>query len=89
MVSVFPSPHPSGLDHRPLGMGLEGMPAQEESRIQEYSNWLQFHRLWGSLPDLARKELARSLHLLRVEAGTLIYREGQSSLGLYLLKWGP
>ncbi|APD47155.1 MULTISPECIES: cyclic nucleotide-binding domain-containing protein [unclassified Synechococcus] len=69
-------------------MGLEGMPAQEESRIQEYSNWLQFHRLWGQLPDLARKELARSLHLLRVEAGTLIYREGQSSLGLYLLKWG-
>ena len=42
----------------------------------------------GLLPEPARQDLARSLHLLKVKPGTLIYREGQPSLGLYLLKWG-
>jgi len=33
---VFPQPHRSGLDHRPryVGIGVEGMPAKQESRIR-------------------------------------------------------
>jgi len=69
-------------------MGLEGLPPNDLALIEERCNWLRFHRLWGLLPEPARQDLARSLHLLKVKPGTLIYREGQPSLGLYLLKWG-
>ncbi len=69
-------------------MGLEGLPPKDFALIEACFNWLRFHRLWGQLPEPAQQDLARSLHLLKVEPGTLIYREGQPSLGLYLLKWG-
>lgn len=69
-----------------MGMHRSGLPAQNKGRIEECLNWLQFHRLWGELPDPARQELARSLQSLWVEAGTAIYREDESSAGLYLLK---
>lgn len=88
MISLPHSLSPVDLDHHPLGTGLEGLPADDLALIEACCNWLRFHRLWGQLPEPARQDLARSLHLLKVEPGTLIYREGQPSLGLYLLKWG-
>lgn len=69
-------------------MGLEGVPPDDLVLVEERRNWLRFHRLWGQLPEPAQLDLARSLHLLKVAPGRLIYREGQPSLGLYLLKWG-
>jgi hypothetical protein len=57
----------------PLGEGLEGLPHLNLDVAEECGNWLKFHRLWGQLPDRALQDIARSLHLFKVEAGTIIY----------------
>lgn len=72
----------------PLGAGLDGLPIADKAAVEECCNWLKFHRLWGQLPDLALQDIARSLHLLKVEPRTSIYQTNQPAIGLYLLKWG-
>jgi transcriptional regulator with AAA-type ATPase domain len=72
----------------PLGEGLEGLPHPDLDATEECCNWLRFHRLWGQLPDRTLQDIARSLHLLKVEAGTIIYQANQPAIGLYLMKWG-
>ncbi len=54
----------------------------------ECSDWLGFHRVWGQLSAEALQAIAHSLQTFRVEPQTLIYQEGQTPIGLYLIKWG-
>jgi polyferredoxin/CRP-like cAMP-binding protein len=56
--------------------------------ILERSNWLSFHRVWGVLGNESLQAIAQSLHCLSVEPGTELYQQGQTPIGLYLLKWG-
>ena len=72
----------------PLSPDGHGTGNQDKQAILECSNWLSFHRVWGELHDQTLQEIAQSLQLLKVSSGTEIYREGQSPVGLYLLKWG-
>ncbi len=88
MVSTLDSPSTLPIKCSPLGAGLDGLPIPDADTAEECCNWLKFHRLWGQLPDLALQDIARSLHLLKVEPGTLIYQMDQPVIGLYLLKWG-
>ncbi len=88
MVTLSPPSPTVDLEDPPLGMGLEGLPDQDLALFEEWCNWLQFHRLWGQLSESVRQDLARSLHLLKVKPGTVIYREGQPAIGIYLVKWG-
>ncbi|MEH1866312.1 MAG: cyclic nucleotide-binding domain-containing protein [Nostoc sp.] len=88
MVSTLSSPSTLPVECPPLGTGLDGLPLADTSASEECCNWLRFHRFWGQLPDIALQDIARSLHPLKVEAGTLIYQTNQSAIGLYLLKWG-
>jgi CRP-like cAMP-binding protein len=60
----------------------------EEREILECGQWLGFHRVWGRLPEETLQAIARSCQRLRVEVGSVIYQEGQTPIGLYLLKWG-
>ncbi len=71
-----------------MGAGLEGLPPLDLDVVEECGNWLRFHRLWGQLSDRALQDIARSLHLLKVEADTIIYQANQPAIGLYLMKWG-
>ncbi|MGK7902491.1 MAG: sigma 54-interacting transcriptional regulator [Hormoscilla sp.] len=59
-----------------------------EEQILECVDWLSFHRIWGQLSDDAIEAIARSLQLLKIPLETEIYRQEQSAVGLYLLKWG-
>lgn len=56
--------------------------------IADLSHWLSFHRIWGRLSAPVLAAIARSLQGFCVEPQTLIYQEGQTPIGLYLLKWG-
>lgn len=87
MVSIINSPSLSSLVPT-LGAGIEGLPQLELDAESEYVNWLRFDRLWGQLGDRALQDIARSLHLFKVEAGTIIYQADQPVIGLYLMKWG-
>ncbi|MFB2836078.1 sigma 54-interacting transcriptional regulator [Floridanema evergladense] len=60
----------------------------EEQVIAEYSSWLGSQEIWGSLPANVREAIARSLHSFQVEPETPIYQQGQTPIGLYLLKLG-
>jgi transcriptional regulator with AAA-type ATPase domain len=71
-----------------LGTGIEGLPKLDELAIADSSNWLKEHRLWGELPERVLQDIARSLHLLKVEAGTPIYYSDRPVIGLYLLQSG-
>ena len=71
-----------------LGAGIESLPAPDLDVVVEWCDWLRFHRLWGQLPDYALQDIARSLYLFKVEAGTLIYQTHEPAIGLYLIKWG-
>ncbi|WP_231948360.1 hypothetical protein [Phormidesmis priestleyi] len=55
--------------------------AVDDSVIEEWRNWLSFHRLWGQLPADVLTAIAQSLQCFRVEPQTLIYQEGQKTLG--------
>lgn len=72
----------------PVGAGLDGLPIADTAAVEECCHWLKFHRFWGQLPDLALQDIARSLHLLKVEPRRSIYQTNQPAIGLYLLKWG-
>ena len=61
---------------------------QDDQMVTECHQWLRFHRIWGDLQMQTLQALSRCLQLLKVEAGTEIYREGQVPVGFYLLKWG-
>jgi polyferredoxin/CRP-like cAMP-binding protein len=56
--------------------------------IEDCTNWLSFHRVWGQLSNKAIEAIAQSLQVFQVEANTEIYRQETKPLGLYLLKWG-
>lgn len=88
MVSTINSLSLSSSEYLPLGAGIEGLPHLNLDVAEECGNWLKFHRLWGQLPDLTLQDIARSLHLFKVEAGTIIYQANQPAIGLYLMKWG-
>lgn len=88
MVSTINSLSLSALEHPSLGAGLEDLPQPDLEAEAECCNWLRFHRLWGQLPDRTLQDIARSLHLFKVEAGTIIYQTNQPAIGLYLMKWG-
>jgi len=72
----------------PRNTDILGSLAVDNRVIEEWRNWLSFHRLWGQLPVDVLTAIAQSLHCFRVEPQTPIYREGQDNSGLYLLKWG-
>jgi transcriptional regulator with AAA-type ATPase domain len=88
MTSTINSLSLSSAKHPPLGAGLEGLPPLDLEVAEEYCNWLRFHRLWGQLPDRTLQDIARSLHLLKVAANTIVYQVDQPAIGLYLMKWG-
>lgn len=77
------------IDDQPLPLpdGIYTEPNHEEI-VSELQTWLIFHRLWGQLPPDALKAIAQSLYPFRVDAQTAIYREAQTSLGVYVVKWG-
>lgn len=72
----------------PLGINDEKDVTSNEQFVEKCRDWLSFHRVWGQLPPLALVAIAQSFHRFCVEPQTLIYREGQTPIGLYLIKWG-
>lgn len=72
----------------PLGRNSPAIDSFDAQAIVERSNWLSFHRLWGLLAAESLQAMAQSLQLLTVAAGTEIYRQNQTAIGLYVLKWG-
>jgi transcriptional regulator with AAA-type ATPase domain/NAD-dependent dihydropyrimidine dehydrogenase PreA subunit len=60
----------------------------DDKAVEECRHWLSFHQLWGQLPAEVLQAIAQFLYCFRVEPQTLIYQEGQKSIGLYLLKGG-
>ncbi|OKH40619.1 RNA polymerase subunit sigma-54 [[Phormidium ambiguum] IAM M-71] len=64
------------------------MAANDKQVIAEYSSWLGSQEIWGNLPAKVREAIAHSLYSFQVEPGTPIYQEGQTPIGLYLLKLG-
>ncbi|MGB7084621.1 MAG: sigma 54-interacting transcriptional regulator, partial [Phormidesmis sp.] len=60
----------------------------DSQTVAENSNWLSFHRIWGVLAEESLQAIAQSLQLLKVDPETDIYQQNQTTLGLYILKWG-
>ncbi|AFY48639.1 sigma-54 interacting regulator,cyclic nucleotide-binding protein [Nostoc sp. PCC 7524] len=56
--------------------------------VADCGSWLSVHQIWGQLPPEALQAIANSFHYFRVAPQTLIYQEGQTPTGLYLLKSG-
>jgi len=77
---------PSLLEH-PLP-SLPNTLEQNNSAIEEWQNWLSSHRIWGQLPATTLQAIAKAFYCFRVEAQTLIYQEGQTPIGLYLIQSG-
>ncbi|WP_200324799.1 sigma 54-interacting transcriptional regulator [Sphaerospermopsis aphanizomenoides] len=74
-------------------MPMQPLPLNEnmttDSKVVEnFHNWLSIHQVWGQLPVDALEAIAQSFHYFSVEPQTLIYQEGQTPIGLYLLKSG-
>ncbi|MBE9176521.1 hypothetical protein IQ225_16570, partial [Synechocystis salina LEGE 06155] len=88
MVDGLNSTSALSMESPILGEGLDYVPMLEPHIVEEYCHWLRVHRLWGQLSELALQDLARSLHFLKVDAETPIYRINQPPIGLYLLKTG-
>jgi len=88
LTSIFPSDSmPPALD-QPLPLPIVRPVATDERIIAEYSSWLGSQRVWGNLPENAMQAIARSFYSFQVKPETLIYQEGQTPIGLYLLKLG-
>jgi polyferredoxin/CRP-like cAMP-binding protein len=79
---------PASTGSLPLGIGLSPTPALTAQAVADCFDWLSFHRDWGELDEAVLKHLSQALHPVKVESDTEIYREGQTAIGLYLLKWG-
>ncbi len=89
--SAIPQSHVDWvLSDRPLPFDadLTSPEAVDEKTVEDCRNWLSFHRVWGQLPVAVLQAIAESFHPFRVEPQTLIYQEGQTPIGLYLLQWG-
>ncbi len=78
------------LSNQPLPLGTDKVVDSNNDRqtIQETTDWLSFHHLWGQLPRNVLQAIAESFYNFEVEAGTSIYQEGQLPIGLYLLRSG-
>ncbi|MBD2180011.1 sigma 54-interacting transcriptional regulator [Planktothrix sp. FACHB-1355] len=89
-TDIFPSRSILPFPDRPLPLPFvsDRTIPSDERVIAEYQDWLGTQRIWGSLPESAKEAIARSFHSFPVEAGTHIYLEGQTPIGLYLLKLG-
>ncbi len=72
----------------PLGHDLDDTAVPDSEAVEACFDWLSFHRMWGTLGDDALGAIAQALRPLSVEPGTPIYGQGQTAIGLYLLKWG-
>jgi transcriptional regulator with AAA-type ATPase domain/NAD-dependent dihydropyrimidine dehydrogenase PreA subunit len=88
-TDIFQSPMVPVLD-QPLPLALNGNSTvvSDEQAVAEYSGWLKFHQVWGGLPEQAFWALSQSFQCFEVEPATLLYQQGQTPIGLYLLKWG-
>ncbi|MEA5419272.1 cyclic nucleotide-binding domain-containing protein [Spirulina sp. CCNP1310] len=64
------------------------LPEPTPEEIQDWINWLSFHRIWGKLGAKPIAQIAASLSLLPVEANRDIFTQNATPQGLYLLKWG-
>ncbi|WP_199336864.1 hypothetical protein [Oscillatoria sp. FACHB-1407] len=75
---------------QPLPWGMNGWQdtVVDEVAVADCSHWLSSHRAWGQLPTQALTAIAQSSFCFPVKAQTLIYQEGQTPIGLYLLKEG-
>ena len=73
---------------RPLGSELSTTQPLDQQAVSECLNWLSFHRVWGKLNEAVLQALSHALQLLPVAPEAEIYREGQTAIGLYLVKWG-
>jgi len=56
--------------------------------ILNWQNWLSSHRVWGQLSATTLHAIAQALYCFHVEAQTLVYQEGQTPIGLYLIHSG-
>ena len=72
----------------PLGSDALEVRSLSSQTIRERIHWLSFHRIWGQLGEDSLQAIAHALQLLTVEPGTDIYRQDQTAIGLYILKWG-
>ncbi|BAZ02810.1 nitrogen assimilation regulatory protein [Tolypothrix tenuis PCC 7101] len=72
----------------PLGTDNASAVTLNESLVAECSSWLSFHRVWGKLPKEVLQAIAQSFYCFHVEPQTFIYQEGQTPIGMYLIKWG-
>jgi polyferredoxin/CRP-like cAMP-binding protein len=72
----------------PLGCDVSDAIASDPEAVKACFDWLSFHRLWGVLRDEALRAIAQALRRFSVEPGTVIYEQGQTAVGLYVLKWG-
>ena len=87
-LDIFSSGSMLPLPDQPLPLKIDRAIASDEQVMAEYSSWLSGQRVWESLPESALQALVRSLYYFQIEPQTLIYREGQTPIGLYLLKSG-
>ncbi|MBD2663069.1 sigma-54 interaction domain family [Richelia sinica FACHB-800] len=77
---------PTTLSTQPLPLHKDE--GNDEKCVQNFYHWLNLHQVWGKLPADAKDAIAQSSHYLQVAPQTLIYQEGQTPTGVYLLKSG-
>ncbi len=60
----------------------------DDKAVEYCWDCLSVHQVWGQLSSETLQAIAESFHCFCVEPQTLIYQEGQTPIGLYLLKSG-
>lgn len=88
-VLLQPQPRLEVLE-RPLPLEIyHGNDTTNDSQaVADCIQWLSFHRFWGQLASQVLTAIAQSFYCFQVEPQTLIYQEGQTPIGVYLIKWG-
>jgi transcriptional regulator with AAA-type ATPase domain/NAD-dependent dihydropyrimidine dehydrogenase PreA subunit len=60
----------------------------DHEQLENLNQWLRNQRIWLNLAENTLKALACAFSSFQVSTDTLIYQEGQTPIGLYLLKSG-
>jgi CRP-like cAMP-binding protein len=85
-ATVPPQPVKTTLAH-PLPLAIDAE-AMLDDVLELRQQWLSAHSVWSQLPTDTLQAIARSFQRFAVEPQTLIYQEGQSPIGLYLVRQG-
>lgn len=69
-------------------INLPEPPQPSHDARQACCQWLSHHFIWGQLPEAVLNAIAQTAYPLTLTPDTLIYRTGQTPVGLYLLQRG-